>query len=124
MLKDTKSLGNNKAPACESRGFVLKKKVCFLTHLLFISIPQIGAVSSYHTLYSERKPLYRIQLDLQVRIKKKYHDLRNSSNFKSKSLKKTCTKIPLSLLRNLKLIDPSLYTLIPQHFDLTLFISS
>ena len=34
MLKDTKSLGNNKAPACESRGFVLKKKVCFLTHLL------------------------------------------------------------------------------------------
>lgn len=25
MLKDTKSLGNNKAPACESRGFVLKK---------------------------------------------------------------------------------------------------
>ena len=33
MLKDTKSLGNNKAPACESRGFVLKKKVCFLTHL-------------------------------------------------------------------------------------------
>ena len=26
MLKDTKSLGNNKAPACESRGFVCKKK--------------------------------------------------------------------------------------------------
>lgn len=26
MLKDTKSLGNNKAPAWESRGFVLKKK--------------------------------------------------------------------------------------------------
>ena len=26
MLKDTKSLGNNKAPACESRGFVRKKK--------------------------------------------------------------------------------------------------
>ena len=22
MLKDTKSLGNNKAPACESRGFL------------------------------------------------------------------------------------------------------
>ncbi|MBV1679892.1 hypothetical protein KQ909_07725, partial [Bacteroides stercoris] len=35
MLKDTKSLGNNKAPACESRGFVRKKqKVCILTHLL------------------------------------------------------------------------------------------
>ena len=26
MPKDTKSLGNNKAPACESRGFVHKKK--------------------------------------------------------------------------------------------------
>ncbi|WP_157226771.1 hypothetical protein [Phocaeicola vulgatus] len=25
MPKDTKSLGNNKAPACESRGFVRKK---------------------------------------------------------------------------------------------------
>ena len=25
MLKDTKSLGNNKAQACESRGFVHKK---------------------------------------------------------------------------------------------------
>ena len=36
MLKDTKSLGNNKAPACESRGFVRKKqKVCILTHLPF-----------------------------------------------------------------------------------------
>mgnify|MGYP000561132396 FL=1 len=36
MLKDTKSLGNNKAPACESRGFVRKKqKVCILTHLRF-----------------------------------------------------------------------------------------
>ena len=34
MLKDTKSLGNNKAPACESRGFVRKrKKGCILTHL-------------------------------------------------------------------------------------------
>lgn len=28
MLKDTKSLGNNKAPACESRGFVHKKRGC------------------------------------------------------------------------------------------------
>ncbi|CAG9880468.1 hypothetical protein BOVA115_4495 [Bacteroides ovatus] len=36
MPKDTKSLGNNKAPACESRGFVRKKqKVCILTHLHF-----------------------------------------------------------------------------------------
>jgi len=40
MPKDTKSLGNNKAPACESRGFVRKKqKVCILTHLhtLFVT---------------------------------------------------------------------------------------
>ena len=37
MSKDTDSLGNNKAPACESRGFVRKiMKVCILTHLLFI----------------------------------------------------------------------------------------
>ena len=36
MLKDTKSLGNNKAPACESRGFVHKKKVRILTHLHFL----------------------------------------------------------------------------------------
>ena len=39
MPKDTKSLGNNKAPACESRGFVLKKKkVRILTHLPLFSI--------------------------------------------------------------------------------------
>ena len=42
MLKDTKSLGNNKAPACESRGFVLKKKVCFLTHLLLFIILSVN----------------------------------------------------------------------------------
>ena len=35
MPKDTKSSGYNKAPACESRSFVRKrKKVCILTHLL------------------------------------------------------------------------------------------
>ena len=51
MLKDTKSLGNNKAPACESRGFVRKKqKVCILTHLLVPSgtkaaSPTIGSTS-------------------------------------------------------------------------------
>ena len=39
MPKDTKSLGNNKAPACESRGFVRKrKKGCILTHLLFVHL--------------------------------------------------------------------------------------
>ena len=44
MPKDTKTLGNNKALACESRGFVHEKEVCFSTHLLFfLSIPQIEA---------------------------------------------------------------------------------
>ena len=39
MPKDTKSSGYNKAPACESRGFVRKKqKVCILTHLLHLEI--------------------------------------------------------------------------------------
>ena len=39
MLKDTKSLGNNKAPACESRGFVLKKEgVLFDTPSFLFSI--------------------------------------------------------------------------------------
>ena len=39
MLKDTKSLGNNKAPACESRGFVHKQQegVLFDTPSFFIN---------------------------------------------------------------------------------------
>lgn len=37
MPKDTKSLGYIKAPACESRGFVIKKEdVSFLTHPPFL----------------------------------------------------------------------------------------
>ena len=32
MLKDTKSLGNNNVSAWESRGVVIKKRVCILTH--------------------------------------------------------------------------------------------
>ena len=46
MLKDTKSLGNNKDPACESRGFVLKKEgvlfdtpsIHFIAHFRVIQI--------------------------------------------------------------------------------------
>ena len=40
MLKDTKSLGNNKAPACESRGFVHKKRLCqhFETTSKFVTL--------------------------------------------------------------------------------------
>ena len=38
MPKDTKSLGNNKAPACESRGFVHKKRgVHFDTPPFFVT---------------------------------------------------------------------------------------
>ena len=40
MPKDTKTLGNNKALACESRGFVHEKEVCFSTHLLLIRKPR------------------------------------------------------------------------------------
>jgi len=54
MPKDTESLGNNKAPACESRGFVRKiMKVCILTHLLLFYIhyntylPILILISSY-----------------------------------------------------------------------------
>ena len=37
MPKDTKTLGNNKARACESLGFVHKKDCArVLTHLLFM----------------------------------------------------------------------------------------
>ena len=40
MPKDTKTLGNNKARACESLGFVRKiMKVCILTHLLSVCGP-------------------------------------------------------------------------------------
>ena len=49
MLKDTKSLGNNKAPACESRGFVLKKEgVLFDTPSLFFpNWEKIGVFSGF-----------------------------------------------------------------------------
>ena len=60
MPKDTKSLGNNKAPACESRGFVRKKqKVCILTHLpinpnalLFKHIGYILIVTSKYVIHN------------------------------------------------------------------------
>ena len=51
MPKDTKSLGNNKAPACESRGFVLKKKkVRILTHLLF-HFSETAGINHNRTLF-------------------------------------------------------------------------
>jgi hypothetical protein len=41
MLKDTKSLGNNKAPACESRGFVLKKEGVLFDTPSFCSVKKL-----------------------------------------------------------------------------------
>ena len=53
MLKDTKSLGNNKAPACESRGFVRKKEgVLFNTpsnFILFLEYPYVSPKHFYRT---------------------------------------------------------------------------
>ena len=51
MSKDTESLGNNKAPACESRGFVRKiMKVCILTHLLAYCLLSVYLSESFHLL--------------------------------------------------------------------------
>ncbi|MDE6215621.1 hypothetical protein [Bacteroides sp.] len=54
MLKDTKSLGNNKAPACESRGFVLKKK----EGAHFILTHPHGFIET--TVFAENKVLMKI----------------------------------------------------------------
>ena len=50
MPKDTKTLGNNKARACESLGFVHKKRLCqrFDTTSLFIS--NRGSVTTNQSL--------------------------------------------------------------------------
>ena len=89
MPKDTKSLGNNKAPACESRGFVLKKKkVRILTHLRGIS-PEQNPRYLCHIL--KRMNLKRIYME---KIARKLTDLVGNtpllelSNYnKSKNLK-------------------------------------
>ena len=50
MPNDTKSLGNNKAPACESWGFLLKKKkVRNLTHLLYSQFYKYQKYSTFST---------------------------------------------------------------------------
>ena len=54
MLKDTKSLGNNKAPACESRGFVLKKEgVLFDTPSYNLSKKFIKQIHISAIIYAE-----------------------------------------------------------------------
>ena len=45
MPKDTKTLGNSKARACESLGFVHKKGCArVLTHLLFFMLIFVGKI--------------------------------------------------------------------------------
>ncbi len=50
MPKDTKTLGNNKARACESLGFVHKKRLCQRFDTTSIQFHD----SSYHIHYSDR----------------------------------------------------------------------
>ena len=71
MPKDTKSLGNNKAPACESWGFVLKKKkVRILTHLLKFKLLLVLAIhyNIFHTniVKSIFIPLGKFSFDLYI----------------------------------------------------------
>ena len=62
MLKDTKSLGNNKAPACESRGFVLKKEgVLFDTPSSFLSFSLSGLHPSQIQIPILKDSLYSFQ---------------------------------------------------------------
>ena len=60
MPKDTKSLGNNKAPACESRGFVHKKRG------VHFDTPPKG-IEKYHN-YEIIYMLYFNHLQCKVRI--------------------------------------------------------
>ncbi|MFT0298405.1 hypothetical protein ACMSEC_20850, partial [Bacteroides faecis] len=50
MPKDTKTLGNNKARACESLGFVHKKRLCQrfdTTSFCFINILKIKVMRTF-----------------------------------------------------------------------------
>ena len=60
MPKDTKSLDNNKAPACESRGFVHKKEgVHFDTPSLLSFRPRKRGVVFRSALNMTQKTFYR-----------------------------------------------------------------
>ena len=60
MLKDTKSLGNNKAPACESRGLVHKKRCANF------DTPPFLIVKVWDIYISCRYILLQKKLDLKV----------------------------------------------------------
>ena len=69
MLKDTKSLGNNKAPACESRGFVRKrKKGCILTHL-HISKKKLVEIEALKQIIGD--PFIKMHIDQLIRSHEK-----------------------------------------------------
>ena len=56
MPKDTKTLGNNKARACESLGFVHKKRLCQrfdTTSFLISAHAELCFVSLYIIYYSD-----------------------------------------------------------------------
>ncbi len=63
MPKDTKTLGNNKARACESLGFVHKKRLCqrFDTTSFLAYINVRGLLITEHLLLSKQR-LFREQL--------------------------------------------------------------
>ena len=61
MPKDTKTLGNNKARACESLGFVHKKRLCQrfdTTSFLLCNRLFIGLSFPLHSLSSLSNPSY------------------------------------------------------------------
>ncbi|CAG9880222.1 hypothetical protein BOVA115_4249 [Bacteroides ovatus] len=71
MPKDTKSLGNNKAPACESRGFVRKKqKVCILTHLHLLEDKGLERIRQrLNLLYGNRYRLFLTTESIWLELK-------------------------------------------------------
>ncbi len=63
MPKDTKTLGNNKARACESLGFVHKKRLCQrfdTTSFYFMPTSDKSKNTKKHgRLFPEKKKVYR-----------------------------------------------------------------
>ena len=55
MPKDTKTLGNNKARACESLGFVHKKRLCqrFDTTSLFLQVSMFFKANEADHFYKD-----------------------------------------------------------------------
>ena len=58
MPKDTKTLGNNKAWACESLGFVHKKRLCqrFDTTSPIVTQPPVGGYAAFRVRLCKQPP--------------------------------------------------------------------